>query len=259
VNEDAVAMEGAEAFFLEPEGDARGAVLLVHGFTGTPQSMRPWGEALRQAGFVVSCPLLPGHGTRWQDMQGVAADEWLDAAGEALESLSSSAEGLFLGGLSMGGAIALGLAADPHPKLRAVATVNAAVFTRDPRLALLPILKLVVPSLPGIANDVADPEVRELAYDRLPLKALSSLLELQAKVRRSLGRVKLPLLVFQSVQDHVVDPANAIYIASHVGSEEIVLRRLTRSYHVATLDVEQDTVFKESVGFFERILDRADS
>src|SRR5690606_34792468 len=59
-------LTGAEPFRHE-RGET--AVLLCHGFTGSPQSLRPWAEHLAGRGLTVSLPLLPGHGTRWEDLR----------------------------------------------------------------------------------------------------------------------------------------------------------------------------------------------
>ena len=87
--EPAEVMPGAEPFAF-PGGDGpdgRTGVLLVHGFTGTPMSMRPWGEHLAAAGFAVRCPLLPGHGTRWQDCNESTHGQWTTAVEDAFDEL----------------------------------------------------------------------------------------------------------------------------------------------------------------------------
>ena len=105
-------MPGAEPFAF-PGGDGpdgRTGVLLVHGFTGTPMSMRPWGEHLAAEGFAVRCPLLPGHGTRWQDCNASTHDQWTTAVGEAFDDLAAECDRVFVAGLSMGGTLATRLA-----------------------------------------------------------------------------------------------------------------------------------------------------
>src|SRR3954453_23950598 len=86
----ATVLPGAEPFdFPGGDGpDGRTGVLLVHGFTGTPMSMRPWGEHLAAAGFAGRCPLLPGHGTRGQDCNLVTEQDWTTAVGAAFDELS---------------------------------------------------------------------------------------------------------------------------------------------------------------------------
>ena len=110
-----------------------------------------------------------------------------------------------------------------------------------------------VPSRAAIANDVADPSAREIAYDRNPLHALHSQTHLWADVVEHLDRVTQPLLVFRSEQDHVVDASSLAILRERVGSPDAEFRTLTRSYHVATLDYEADDIFTASVEFFHRL------
>jgi carboxylesterase len=243
-------LPGAEPFAFEG-GDV--GVLLLHGFTGSPQGLRPWGEALRDAGLAVRCPLLPGHGTHWKDLAATRAEDWTRAAGEALDALSARCSTVVVGALSFGAALALQQAATRPDEVRGVVVVNPFLYVKDRRLVLLPLLKLVVPSFPGVGDDVAAPGERELAYDRIPLKSFASARRLLAAVRRELPRVTQPLLCFVSPQDHVVDPGNTELVARTVGSSDVEVVRLERSYHVATLDYERQTIFDGSLAFARRV------
>ena len=81
-------LAGAEPF--GHTGSAETGFLLCHGFTGTPASMRAWGDHLAGAGFTVRCPLLPGHGTVWTDMNRTTWPDWYGAARTELLSLRES-------------------------------------------------------------------------------------------------------------------------------------------------------------------------
>ncbi len=98
-------LPGAEPF--RHEGGEVG-VLLCHGFTGSPQSLRPWADYLAARGLTVSLPLLPGHGTRWQDMQLTGWQDWYAEVDRALRELLDRCEQVFVFGLSMGGALTCG-------------------------------------------------------------------------------------------------------------------------------------------------------
>lgn len=228
-------------------------VLLVHGFTGTPQSMRPWAEHLAAAGFTVSLPKLPGHGTHWKELNQTAWTDWYAHADAAFTALRERCEVVFVVGLSMGGALSLRLAEQHGDEVAGLVLVNPCVNITDPRLKILPVLRHLVPSLAAIGNDVADPGSREIAYDRNPLHALHSQTYLWADVVENLDRVTQPLLVFRSEQDHVVDPSSLAILKERVPAADVEFRTLTRSFHVATLDYEAPEIFAASVDFIHRV------
>lgn len=229
------------------------AVLLCHGFTGSPQGLRDWGEALAEAGYTVRLPRLPGHGTTWQDMNTTTWRDWYGTVDSALQELAADHDRIVVGGLSMGGALALRLA-QRHPDLvRGLVLVNPAVKVEDWRLALLPLLKYAVPALPGISNDIAKPGVTELGYDKTPLKALHSQVIAWRDVVADLPTVTCPILLLRSQGDHVVPASSSALILGQVGSTDTTEVVLTESYHVATLDNDAPLIFRRSIEFVERV------
>ncbi|MCK9903954.1 carboxylesterase [Parafrankia colletiae] len=242
-------LPGAEPFDLPGGGDGSTGVLLVHGFTGSPQSMRPWGDHLAAAGLRVRCPLLPGHGTRWQDMARTTWHDWYGAADAAFGELSRSCERVFVMGLSMGGTLTLRLAEVHGSRVAGTVTVNASLGT-DRRVAVLaPLLSRVLPTVPGVTNDIRAPGVREVGYSRVPTRAFASLRELWAVTRADLGRVVCPVVAYRSTTDHVVEPTSGRLLLSGLTAAPVEERLLHDSYHVATLDNEKETIFKGSVDF----------
>jgi carboxylesterase len=243
-------LAGAEPFSFDG-GDV--GVLLLHGFTGSPQGLRPWGEALRDAGFTVRCPRLPGHGTDWRDLAARRAPEMVAASEQALDQLAADCREVVVGALSFGGALALHLAATRPRPVRGLVVVNPWLYSKDRRLLALPLLKLLVASAPGVGSDLADSEAKELAYEHVPLRTLASVRAFQRGVRAALPRVGQPLLCFVSRQDHVVEPGNTELVAARTGSTDVQVVWLERSYHVATLDLERRTIFDGSVKFVHRV------
>jgi carboxylesterase len=245
----------AEPFTAEGRPDDAGrriGVLLSHGFTGSPASMKPWGEHLAEQGYAVSVPRLPGHGTRWQDMNNTTWADWSNEVARAYADLRARVDVVVVGGLSMGGALALRTAAD-HPDVAGLMLVNPAVNSVRKDVKLLPVLKHVVPSMPGIANDIKKPGVEEHGYTRTPLKAADSMFSGYKTLRGDLGRITCPVLLFHSTEDHVVDPSSARIILAGVSSTDTQERMLTDSYHVATLDNDAPAIFEESVKFVRRV------
>jgi len=243
-------LPGAEPF--SADGGEVG-VLLCHGFTGCPQSLRPWAETLARAGHTVRLPLLPGHGTTWQDMNRTSWRQWYDEVDSAFTLLRSRCSAVFVAGLSMGGALALRLAQQRGDEVAGLVLVNPAVHIRDRRLLALPVLRRVTMSFPPIGSDIKKPGMTEVAYDRLPLHALASSLLLYADVTAHLNRVDQPLLLLHSAVDHVVAPSNSAAILARVSSADVTEIVLEDSYHVATLDNDAERIEKESIAFFGRL------
>ncbi|MEP7193297.1 MAG: alpha/beta fold hydrolase [Actinomycetota bacterium] len=243
-------LTGAEPF--NHDGSEVG-VLLCHGFTGTPQSMRPWGEYLADRGYTVRVPLLPGHGTTWQEMNATTWQDWYGCVDRAFRDLHQRCERVIVAGLSMGGALSLQLAQEHGPRISGLVLVNPAVKFDDPRTRLLPVLKHLMGSVEAIGNDVKKPGVTELAYTRTPLKASHSQLNAWKAVIRDLPEVTQPVLLLRSKEDHVVPASSSALILSRISSRDVTQILLEDSYHVATIDNDAPRIFDESAKFIDRI------
>lgn len=243
-------LTGAEPF--NHDGSDVG-VLLCHGFTGTPQSMRPWGEYLADRGYTVHVPLLPGHGTTWQEMNHTRWEDWYSCVDMAFRDLHQTCERVVVCGLSMGAALSLQLAQEHGPRISGLVLVNPAVKFDDPRARLLPVLKHLLGSLEAIGNDVKKQGVTELAYTRTPLKAAHSQLVAWQSVIRDLPDVTQPVLLLHSAEDHVVPASSSALILSRISSRDVTEILLLDSYHVATIDNDAPRIFDESAKFVERI------
>jgi carboxylesterase len=232
-------------------GGGRVGVLFCHGFTGSPWSLREWAGVTADAGYRVSLPRLPGHGTSWQELNLTSWRDWYAAIERAFLELRAECDRVFVAGLSMGGALALRLAEKYPEDVAGLVLVNPAVLG-SAKMAALPVLKLVMPAAKAIGSDIAQPGVDEYAYDHTPLRAAHSMTRMWVDVRACLDLVGCPLLVFRSSTDHVVPAASTAFVLSHVSSDDIAERVLTRSYHVATMDHDREQIFRESLEFFAR-------
>lgn len=243
-------LEGAEPF--SATGGPNGA-LVLHGFTGCPQSMRGLAQAFAGAGFTVELPLLPGHGSRVEDMVPTRWEDWSGAAELAYQELASRCDKVVVAGLSMGGTLTCWLAAH-HPEIAGIAVVNPAV--EPPAESFLDVfqgsLDAGLETIQGIGNDVCAPGVTELAYEMTPVAAGLSLFKAIGSLSSQLGEIRCPVLVFTSPQDHVVPPSNSDFLAERVtGPVERVT--LENSYHVATLDHDKDEIETRAVEFARKV------
>jgi carboxylesterase len=224
-------------------------VVLCHGLTGMPGSMRPWGEALAAAGLTVRVPRLPGHATRWQDANRVTWQDWYATLESAIDELRSTCSHTFVAGLSMGGTLALRLAEQRGSDIAGVVVVNASLFTTRRDAKLLPLLRRVVPALPPIGSDIKKAGVVEPAYPKLPVGAAYQLSLLWALTNAELAKITQPLLVMTSREDHVVETANSARLMEAAGSADKRQLWLEDSYHVATLDNDLPVIIEESLSF----------
>jgi carboxylesterase len=241
---------GAEPFYRD---GGRTGMLLCHGLTGSPASLRPWAEYLAAAGLTVHAPLLPGHGTTWQELNTTRWPDWFSTVERALFSLHDRCDHVFVGGLSMGGCLALRLAEVHGSAVTGLVLVNPAVSLRDWRQRALPVWSRLVPSIAAFSGDIAKPGQNEVAYDRNPLRALHSLTQLWKLVVTDLPRVTQPLLIYRSDQDHTVDDSSLLLIRSRVSSDDLTVVALRNSYHVATLDYDAETIFVGSLALMRRL------
>jgi carboxylesterase len=247
----AMVLADAEPYF---GGSGPNGVLLCHGFAGSPRSMRPWAEHLEADGFRVALPRLPGHGTTWQEMNQTRWEDWYGHVDRAFIHLRAECERVFVCGLSMGGGLALRLAEQRGDAVAGLALVNPSIGSADPRMRALPVLlRHLVPSLAGVGNDIALPDVLEGAYERSPLHAAWSLTKMWRDIQQHLDQVDQPLLIFKSVKDQVVDELSLALIKARVSSRDLTVVTLERSYHVATLDYDAELIFTTSSAFFRRL------
>lgn len=243
-------LPGAEPF--AAEGGPEGA-LVLHGFTGSPHSVRGLAEALAAAGFTVELPLLPGHGTAVDDLARSRWPDWSGAAEEAYQALAARVERVVLVGLSMGGCLATWLAAR-HPEVAGLVVVNP--FIEPPAESYREIVRGLLDTgavtVPGVGSDIAKPDTKELAYDETPLEAALSLFEGLDETVARLADVTCPVLVMTSPQDHVAPPAGSDRLAEGV-SGPVERVTLARSYHVATLDWDADEIEARAVAFARKV------
>lgn len=224
-------------------------VVLSHGFTGSPASMKPWGQYLADQGFSVRVPRLPGHGTTWKDMNTTRWHQWYGELDAAVTDLKATCDQVAVCGLSMGGALVLRLAQQRPDDIAAVVVVNPAVASARFDVKLVPALQHVVPSMPGIGNDIKLPGQDEIGYDKTPLKALASMMQMWKGIRADMDQVRAPLLYFRSTEDHVVDDSSTPLIRENVSSPVNDFVTLDNSFHVATLDHDAPVIFERSAAF----------
>jgi len=239
-------INGLKLHYLDWGGDGPPLVML-HGLTGHAHTWDHTAAAL-SARYHVYALDQRGHGdTEWAPRYGIPT-----MLGDLLGFLDAlQLPVVTLMGLSMGACLALRIAELQPAAIRGLVLVNPSV-TADTKLFLLaPALKYVLRSLPGIASDIKKPGAQEIGYDRVPVRAAATLPGLWGITTRQLGQVTQPVLVYRSAVDHVVGPASMRVLLAGLPKDQVTVRELADSYHVATLDNDAEAIFEGSAKFIQ--------
>lgn len=238
--------KGAEEYFLQ--GNNHKGVLLIHGYTGTPAELRLLGDYLHKEGYTVLGVRLPGHGTTPHDLNETQWPIWYEAARLGCERLLKCTEEVMVAGLSMGGLLAIKIAAE-MPVKKAV-FMAAPIYVQDKRVPFLPLLKHFIRYIKKKKRTYFTADKYNLSYDVMPVKPLTSLFALVKECKeQALPKITIPCLIVQSRAEHTVAPKSAQYIYDNLGSKQKKLLWLESSGHIVTLDHERETVFEEVSNF----------
>lgn len=215
--------------------------------------MRPLAESLAAEGYTVELPRLPGHGaTRWQELGKATWRDWAREVIAAHERLVACTRARVVVAMSFGGALGLYLAQTRGDELSGIVLINPMVTLKHPLVPTLPVLKRVVPFIPGVINDIAKPDQDEVGYDKVAPRAIAEMVDFQRIVQSDLRLVTTPALVFTSRDDHVVPTRNSRIILDGISSEDVTHKWLERSYHVATLDYDAPEIEADTKAFVKR-------
>ena len=236
-------------------GEGPRGVLLIHGFASTPPELRRLGDALAAGGFRCNAPVLPGHGTTPKDLERTIWQDWAACVAAAFDELAAECDEVMVAGQSMGGTLALHLAAHDL-RVRAVATLAAPIWLSGPVAPLLPVLKhLVRWHRTGDDVDLWHPDaVEELySYGIRPTRGIDELRRLCGVVRNELAQIRAPVLVVHGERDRSIDPRCAREIGRRlIDSEAVEVTMLPRSGHAISVDVDRDSVNDDILRWFER-------
>ncbi|MBG6191866.1 carboxylesterase [Arthrobacter sp. CAN_A212] len=243
---------GPVAFSNDGFGEnSRIGVVMSHGFTGSPVSLLEWAQYLADQGYAVRLPLLAGHGTTWQELARTPWQRWYASYEASYRELEQSTDVIVAAGLSMGGALALRLAA--LQPVAGVVVVNPGLTIADPRARYAGLLKYVMRSVPAIANNIKKEGLDEGAYARTPVAAVGQLSRLFRETVAQLPTITAPTLVFRSSVDPVVPESSIEVLQQRIGSAELEIVRLENSYHVATMDHDAQSIFERSAQFIQHV------
>lgn len=227
-------------------------IFLSHGYTATTAEVRLLARELHERGFSVATPLLPGHGTKPEDLNRVRWHDWVRAGEETYQELRKNCQHVFLGGESMGGVLALYLASQ-HPEAAGILLYAPAIRLT---MSSLDIVKLYfgAPFITQVDRSALDCADKWQGYPGLPLKGAIQLLRFASATRARLARIHQPLMVLQGRLDVTVAPEAGEIILNGVSSSLKEQHWMENSNHAITLDQELPQVTELTISFIQKAL-----
>lgn len=243
----------AEPFFMAGNSDL--ALLFLHGFTASPSEVYPVARLIHeQNNCTVSAILLPGHGSSPEQLNKCNWLDWSGAVKTELDSLLARYARVFVGGLSMGGLLALNAGLEMEG-LHGVVAINAPIFNRNPFLTtcapLYGYLRPYYPKKDAQALDALEAEGR-FAYRVMPVKAFQSLMNLRARIMQDIQQLKIPALIIQSLLDESVHPRSGRFLLAKTSANGGTLLELESSRHIATMGPEKELIAREIIAYMEK-------
>ncbi len=229
------------------------AILLIHGFTGTPSHMRTIGRAVHEVGFSARGILLPGHGVSVEAMEKSNDKEWLNACRSAFYEMKGKYRRIAVGGLSMGGILSLILAAEMDPS--AVILFAPALRYRTPINHLSPIAKHFMRMQEWGEHKYNPDEFlydHDYGYTGAPVAKVEDMTRLQRMARIGLEHITCPALVIQSHKDESVHRTVPEMIMHGVHSQVKEICWVDRSPHVCTIGPDREYVNGRVIDFLQR-------
>jgi carboxylesterase len=225
--------------------------LLSHGFTATTAEIRLVADQFHTQGYTVAAPLLPGHGTKPEDLNNVHWRDWVASGEESLQNLFGSCEQVWVAGTSMGGLLALYLASQ-NPKISGSLLYAPAIRTMMSKMDLLQ-LYLGAPLIKEIPRDSLDGSALWQGYPGLPLKGIIQFLRFQSATLKRLSHIHQPVLIFQGRHDLTVAPEAGEIIMDRVSSEIKEHHWMEKSSHAILLDEEYEEVATLCIEFIKKV------
>ncbi len=244
-------------FFMMNVSESPIACLLIHGLNGSPYDFHELELLLSRNNYVVENMLLPGHDIHHFEAIRFGWKDWYGAVQRHFEKLSLRHKQIVLIGHSMGGSLALKLAA----QIPTIAGIVSLCAPTELHQSLYPIVRFgryILPYFPILREDIRDSAERQHYRKHkitqwAAMAPLHTLLLALPELRADLPKIHCPALIIGARNDHVVPLRDAHYIYSHISSPDKDLIILNQSWHVVTRDVEQGVVESQVKAFLSHI------
>lgn len=207
--------------------------LLIRGFAPAPDEVATFGEFLEEQNTVSFAARVKGHATSPEDLSQTTREEWYSSTVDGLQIVRSwDPKLLLVAGLSMGGVLALLLAAREQ-KIDGLVAMSPAISIPSRLAKFLPVLKHVKKFRRVDLKETAKPyDVPRTKYPREPLSAVHELIKLAKEARKEMKKVSIPAFILQSAEDKTIDPNSGRIAFDSISSERKELRMIEGAEHV---------------------------
>jgi len=246
-----------EEFFFQ--GNNNEAIILVHGWSSTPYTIRKLGEYLNKKGYTVIGPRLTGHGTKPEDLDGVIWQDWLNDLGRVYKKTAQHYDKIFIAGTSLGGNLAI-LLAERHSKIRGLILLATPYKTKS-KIKTIILIKLIKLLRIKYLNKYYPAKVKTLgtaitpmvSYQRYPVNSVEESMKCVSASRKIMQSIEQPCFILQSKEDHMINSDSAEKIYNKISSKVKKKKYLKNTYHSFISDVNSQYVFKDIYNFMEKI------
>ncbi|HEY9733366.1 MAG TPA: alpha/beta fold hydrolase [Drouetiella sp.] len=251
-------------------GDERqheAGVILFHGLTGMPSELRPVARHLTKMGYLVECPMLPGHGAGHPELLAAGWKDWMRCAREAIDEMAKRVPKIFIGGLSMGSIIAT-IAAAEDKRVDGIIALSPTLQYDGINTTPYGFFLFIIDVIPwlghkfywteqppyGLRDERLQRQIKksieaaergesdQFGLFRTYAGSLRQLEHLVFEFRRKAPRAKCPVIVIHSLEDTLTTVQNPMDFCKLIGSRDRELILLSGCDHVLTLDLRKHDV-----------------
>ena len=251
-------MKGGEPIFVDKKSDI--GVLMLHGFTSTPNQFKELADFFAQKGFNISAPLVAGHGTSPEDLIKTCPKDWTRSVKEAYLEFKKISKKIIIIGNSFGGNLGFWLVKELNNEPLGIITFGAPIFLRRHKFILFRYylygwLKKYYHKPPRIYKiDYTDMD-DEITYPVIPVKSLKEFLDfMKYETMPNLAKIKVPALVGHANIDPVVHPKSATYIYGKLGSQFKKIFWFDSNAHIVVNGKDRKALFEKAYEFIKEIM-----
>lgn len=240
------------------KGDKDITLICVHGFTGSSSDFSIVAPYLKNQ-FNINCLSLslPGHTGHIEDLQNIRYQDWLDYIQTHIDHYLEKNHDIHLMGLSMGGSLAMIMAAQLQDKIKSMTLFSPALWTVHPRndFVLYCLSKLPRNLIPNINIKKEKKKNEILLFEAYPLQTLAEYKKVTLLAKKALCTLNCPSLLIYSDDDEVISPKSSQFIYKHSKNKIKHLLKLKHAGHIIPMieDQEQQTMLEALKTFYTEI------